>query len=80
VNKRPHWYCGKNLKIHLNYFDILPTSLQYNKSVSLSSNLTFLGLNIATMAHFTLEVRAKKLGANFEDFGLVIWRQVTNKC
>ncbi len=27
VNKRPHWYCGENPKIHLNYFDILPISL-----------------------------------------------------
>ncbi len=32
-------------------------------------------------AHFTLGIGAKKkLGANFEHFGLVVWPQVTNKC
>jgi hypothetical protein len=31
-------------------------------------------------ARFTLGVRAKKLGANFKHFGLVVWPQVIDKC
>jgi hypothetical protein len=55
----PHWYSGKNLKIHLNHFDILPISLDKYKSVYLSSNLTFLRLNMATTTRSTLEGMAK---------------------
>jgi hypothetical protein len=31
-------------------------------------------------AHFTLGVRAKKLGANFKHSWIVVWPQVINKC
>jgi hypothetical protein len=35
---------------------------------------------LTTLACFTLGVAAKKLGANFEHFWLVVSPQVTNKC
>ncbi len=44
VNQHSCWYCGKNPKIHLNYFYILQIFHAYTKSGSLSSNLTFWGL------------------------------------
>jgi hypothetical protein len=51
VNQHPHWYYDKkNPKIHANYyFKILKNPmLERNQSWSLSSNLPFFGLNMAT--------------------------------
>ncbi len=48
VNWHPCWCCDKNPKIHLNYFQILQISHAKTKSGFLSSNLTFLGFNMAT--------------------------------
>jgi hypothetical protein len=38
------------------------------------------GANISLRPPFTLEIRAKKLGANFEHFRLVVWPKFIHKC
>ncbi len=42
----PHWYHGKNPKIHLNWFLILQICRAWSKSGILNPNLTFFGLNM----------------------------------
>jgi len=44
----PKFVSGKNCKMHINCFQILQISHVWTKLGSLSSNLTFFGLNMAT--------------------------------
>ncbi len=56
INQHPHWYHDNNPNIHLKCFKILQISHSCIKIGSMSLNLTFFMLNMATKGMFTFGV------------------------